>query len=192
MPATIVLHPSTPPGRYEFELAIAGRRVGADAHVEEVVDLRLAPSQITILADGATTYTRTFVVENTGNVALPSGESCEAPLFDSVDIEAAIIAGINSSDGSTAETMVRSALRNIGALLAGTLVTRRGSTIVQPGDKVTVDLTFELPAKLQPLRHYFASLQLYNATLFVDIYTTNKYGRGAARPRKAKAKEATP
>jgi hypothetical protein len=36
---------------------------------------------------------------------------------------------------------------------------------------------FELPEDIKPSRHYQAELELYNATLTVDIYTTEKAGK---------------
>jgi hypothetical protein len=56
----------------------------------------------------------------------------------------------------------------------GTLVITRSPVTLHPGDKITVDVDFELPGGLKPLRHYYANLQLYNAILGVDIYTTAK------------------
>ena len=185
IPGTLSLDPTTPPGDYQFELTIGSKTMAADAHVEEVVDLRMTPSRITILAGSETTYTRTFVAENAGNVDLPTGAQCEAPIYDSFDIPSAIVSGIKESDKSTVEAMVKNILLNIGDLQAGTLITRRDAITLHPGQKLSVDVSFDLPAELKPLRHYHANLQLYNATLSVDIYTTANYGRSSTR-RKAK------
>ncbi|MBS0431108.1 MAG: hypothetical protein JSS21_01695 [Proteobacteria bacterium] len=177
VPGMIVLDSSTPPGNHQFEISVGGTTMAAEAHVEEVVDLRMAPSQITILAGSATDFTRTFIAENAGNVDLPTGAQCETPILDSNDIVSAMVSGINDSDKSTVEAMVKGILLHWGDLHAGTLVTRRDPIVLHPGQKLAVDVHFHLPATLKPLRHYWANLQLYNATLSVDIYTTANYGR---------------
>jgi hypothetical protein len=186
VPAMISLDPSTPPGDYQFDLTVGKQTVAVDAHVEEVVDLRITPSHITILAGRDTTYTRTLVADNAGNVDLPTGAECKAPVFDSHDITAAVVSGINDSDKSTVETMVKEILLHIGDLQAGTLIVRRDPIVVHPGQPVTADVSFHLPAELKPQRHYSANLQLYNATISVDIYTTADYGRKSTTRRKPK------
>lgn len=178
---TIMLDSSTPPGNHAFEITIGGTTVAAEAHVEEVVDLRMNPRRVTILAGSATEVSRTFVVENAGNVDLPTGAQCETPIVDSNDLVSALVAGINDSDKSTVEAMVKSILLHWGELQVGTLITRRDPIILHPGQKLSVDVRFVLPDTLKPLRHYWANLQLYNATLSVDIYTTANYGRNPKR-----------
>jgi hypothetical protein len=188
IPGTIVLDARTPPGSYEFELTVGEKTLAAEAHVEEVVDLRMDPAQITILAGADTSYTRTFIAENAGNVDLPTGAQCDAPIFDSFDLASALVAGINDSDKASIESMVKGILLHWGDLQAGTLITRRDPIVLHPGQRLSVDVTFDLPPGLKPLRHYHANLQLYNATLSVDIYTTANYGTRTAR---RKAKEST-
>jgi hypothetical protein len=190
VPGTIVLDSRTPPGKYEFELTVGSRTLAADAHVEEVVDLRMDPAQITILAGGETSYTRTFIAENAGNVDLPTGAQCEAPIFDSFDLGAALVAGVNDSDKASVESMVKSILLHWADLQAGTLITKRDPIVLHPGQKISVDVQFDLPAELKPLRHYHSNLQLYNATLSVDIYTTANFGTRTAQSRR-RAKEST-
>jgi hypothetical protein len=70
--------------------------------------------------------------------------------------------------------MVKGFLNEWADLQAGTLVIHRSAVTLHPGDKMTVDVDFEMPDGLKPLRHYYANLQLYNALLGVDIYTTAK------------------
>lgn len=181
VPATIVLDAQTPPGSYDLEFMVGGTTLPATAFVSEVVDLRLDPRQITILAGAATSYTRTLVVENAGNVPLPTGSQCEAPLFDSFDLVSSLLVGLHKGDRKSAESMARAFLNEWAELQAGTLVTKRKAMILAPGQKLSVDIEFQLPPDLKPLRHYRANLQLYNATLSVDIYTTAK--AGSANPQ---------
>jgi hypothetical protein len=179
VPATLVLDAQTPPGSYDLELTVGSRTLPATAHVSEVVDLRLDPTQITILAGSATSYTRTLVVENAGNVALPTGAQCEAPIFDSFDLVSTFLTGLSKGDRQSAESMTTAFLNEWASLSAGTLVSKRKPMILAPGQKLSADVEFQLPANLKPLRHYRASLQLYNATLSLDIYTTAKAGSEA-------------
>jgi len=176
VPATLVLDPQTPPGSYDLELTVGARTLAATAYVSEVVDLRLDPVQITILAGSATSYTRTLVVENAGNVSLPTGAQCDAPIFDSFDLVSTFLIGLNKGDRQSAESMAKAFLNEWADLKAGTLVSKRKAMVLAPGQKLAVDVEFQLPADLKPLRHYHANLQLYNATLSVDIYTTAKAG----------------
>lgn len=179
VPATISLDPQTQPGSYDFELTVGSRTMRATAHVSEVVDLRMDPRQITILAGSTRRYTRTLNVENAGNVILPTGAQCEAPIFDSFDLISSLLIGLHNGDRSSAESMTRAFLNEWANLQAGTLITRRPALNLRPGQKLSVDVEFELPAELKPLRHYRANLQLYNATLSIDIYTTANFGSGA-------------
>jgi len=174
--ATMVLDAQTPPGKYDFELTVGPRTMPATAYVSDVVDLRLDPDQMTILAGSDTSYTRTLVVENAGNVALPTGAQCEAPIFDSFDLVSSFLIGLNKGDRKSAQSMTLAFLNEWADLKAGTLITKRKPMILGPGQKLSVDIEFHLPADLKPLRHYVANLQLYNATLSVDIYTTAKAG----------------
>jgi hypothetical protein len=172
---TMVVDPLTRPGSYEFELTLGDQTVPAIANVEDMVDLSLQPGQITLLANGPGPYTRTFVAENKGNVDLPTGAQCEAPIFDSYDIQTAMLVGLREADKSSIETMVKEVLLRWSELDAGLLITKRDPIIMGPGQKKSVDLRFHLPHDLKPLRHYHANLQLYNANLFVNIYTTANY-----------------
>ena len=180
VPAMIVLNSQTQPGRYDFEVTVGGRTLPATAYVSEVVDLRIDPNQITILAGSDTSYTRRFIVENAGNVPLPTGAECEAPIFDSFDLVSSLVIGLHKGDRTSAESMVKAFLNEWADLQAGTLVTRRKPIVLLPAQKIVGDIEFQLPPNLKPLRHYRASLQLYNAILSVDIYTSSNYG---SRPK---------
>jgi len=175
---TISINPQTPPGTYDFTLTIGGRTVPAKAHVTEVVDLRVDPVTVTILAGAATSYTRTFIVENAGNVSLPGGTECEAPLFSTMDLASALVVGLHKSDRKSAETMTRAFLNEWADLQAGTVVMKRKAITLKPGQKIPVDIEFVLPADLPPLQHYRAGLFLYNSAVTLDVYTTAKSGSG--------------
>lgn len=188
VPATIALDAQTPPGSYDLELTVGNRTLPATAHVTEVVDLRIDPEQITILAGADRSYTRKLVVENAGNVPLPTGPQCEAPLFDSFDLVSTFLVGLNKGDRKSAESMAKAFLNEWADLKAGTLISKRKAMVLTPGQKIAVDVVFELKGDLKPLHHYQANLQLYNATVAVDIYTTAKMGSEDAtgkKPRRA-------
>lgn len=189
VPAVIALDPRTPPGSYEIEVSLGEKSLPATVHVTEVVNLQMEPTEITILAGSASSYTRKFIAQNLGNTDLPTGARCEAPLFDSFDLVSSMLIGLHKADKSCASEMVRGFLSEWAELQGGTLVVNREPMILRPGQKVAVDVEFQLPPTLKPFRHYRASLQLYNATLAVDIYTTAKVG-SSAKPKGPKAKEA--
>ncbi len=176
VPGVIALDPRTPPGNYEIEVTLGARSLPATVHVTEVVDLHVEPAKVTILAGSAQSYTRKFITENKGNTDLPLGARCEAPVFDSFDLVSSLLIGLNKADQSSASEMVKGFLNEWADLQAGTLVISREPMILRPGQKVMVDAVFQLPPDLKPFRHYHSTLQLYNATLSVDIYTTAKAG----------------
>jgi hypothetical protein len=176
IPAMLALDPQTPPGSYDLELTVGTSTLAATAYVTEVVDLRLDPVRITILAGSETSYTRTLIVENAGNVSLPTGARCDAPLFESFDLVSSFLTGLSKGDRKSAESMAKAFLNEWANLQAGTLITKRKAIVLAPGQKLSLDVEFQLPDSLKPLRHYHANLQLYNAILSVDIYTTAKAG----------------
>jgi len=189
VPATLHLDPQTPPGSYDLKLTVGSRTLLATAHVSEVVDLRIDPTQITILAGSETSYIRTLTAHNAGNVALPTGAQCDAPIFESFDLSSSFLIGLRKGDRKSAESMARAFLSEWADLTAGKLVTRRKAMTIRPGQELAVDVEFNLPPDLKPLRHYIANLQLYNALLVVDIYTTAKAGTSTKAPRKKEASE---
>jgi hypothetical protein len=185
VPASFALDPQTAPGSYDFELTVGSRTLPATADVDEIVDLRINPAKITILAGAATSYTRTINAENHGNVPLPTGAQCDAPLFDSYDLVSSMLMGLHKGDPTSAESLAKAFLSEWAQLQVGTLITKRKAITISPGQKVAVDTEFVLPANLKPLRHYHANLQLYNAWLSVEIYTSANYGteRGSGKSK---------
>lgn len=175
VPGMISLDATTRPGKYDFEIRVAGKSVPATAQVAEVVDFRITPGNVTILAGSISKVTRQFVIENAGNVDLPTGSKCEATIFDSFDLITGLLTGLHKADKTSVETMVKGFLDEWANLEVGTLTINRMPVTVHPGQKLTVDVDFQLPTGLKPLRHYYANLQLYNATLGVDIYTTANF-----------------
>jgi hypothetical protein len=170
----IALHSSTAPGSYDIEVQIGSKTVPATAYVNEVVDLESQPASLTILAGSDSSYTRKVTVHNAGNVPLLSGSRCETPIFDSFDVQTAGLIGLGKADRKSSETMLKGALEEIADLHAGMLVITREAIVLRPGETRVVDLEFQLPPELKPLRHYHATLQLYNALLGIDIYTSAK------------------
>jgi hypothetical protein len=103
---------------------------------------------------------------------LPTGDRCEAPLFDSFDLTETMLIGLRKSDKKSAESMVKGFLQEWSELAAGMLVVTREPMILNPGDKVVSEAEFHLPPDLKPLRHYRSRVEIYNAVLSVDVYTT--------------------
>jgi hypothetical protein len=182
----MMLDRRTPPGSYDIKITVGSRTLPATVYVTEVVDLRMQPRQIAIVAGSPGSYTRKFIFENSGNVDLPLGAQCEAPLFESFDLVGSMLIGLHKADKASAESMVKGFLREWSELQAGTLVINREPKILRPGQKAAIDVEFHLPPELKPLRYYHTNLRLYNAPLSVDIYTTAKVG--SAHKRKSESK----
>ena len=172
----IMLDRQTRPGNYDIKITVGSRTLPATVYVTEVVDLRMQPRQITILAGSPSSYTRRFIFENQGNIDLPIGAKCEVPLFEPLDLASSMLIGLRKADKASAESMVKGFLREWSDLQAGTLVINREPKILRPGEKAIIDVEFQLPPELKPIRHYHANLRLYNANLKLDIYTTAKVG----------------
>ena len=170
--STIQLDPQTAPGTYNFSMNISGTSVAATAHVTEVVDFRMEPTEVTILAGADSSFERTFVIENAGNVPLPLGERCEAPLLDSIDLRTSMLQGLHDAGDAELKEKVNSWMKEWGTRMPGMLVILRDPITLSPGNKITAKATFQLPDNLEPFRCYKADLQLYNALLTVTIYTT--------------------
>jgi hypothetical protein len=179
----IMLDRQTRPGHYDIEITVGSRTLPVTVYVTEVVDLRMQPRQITILAGSPSSYKRKFIFENEGNIDLPIGAQCEVPLFEPLDLTSSMLIGLHKADKASAESMVKGFLREWSGLQAGTLVINREPKILRPGEKAVIEVEFQLPPELKPIRHYHTNLRLYNANLKLDIYTTAKVG--SARKRKS-------
>ena len=174
--ASISLDPRTAPGSYDFELTVGSKTLPATAHVCEVVDLEIDPTALTILAGPGTSYTRAIVLGNAGNVPLPTGAQCEVPVFEPYDLATTMVLGLHNSDQKSLESLAKGWLSAWADLQCGTLIAKRKPTTIAPGEKISMEVEFVLPAELKPLRHYRSALQLYNASLSVDIYTSAGFG----------------
>lgn len=173
----------TTPGVYEMEVEIGDKTLPVQAHVTEHVDFRMEPSAITLLVGTNRVIEREFVAENAGNVPLPLGERCETPLLDSIDFITALQEGLRKTVGEELKPRVEKIMDEIGRVQAGSLVVERERVTLRPGEQRRMTARFVLPEDIKPSRHYRAVLELYNAVLNVDIYTTDKAGgqRSAAR-----------
>ena len=174
---TLTVPGETAPGVYEMEMEIGDRSVAVQAHVTEHVDFRMEPSAITLLVGANRVIERQFVAENAGNVPLPLGDRCETPLLDSIDFITALREGLRRTVGVELKPRLEKIMDEIGRVQVGSLVVERERVILRPGERRQMTARFELPEDIKPSRHYRAELELYNATLSVDIYTTEKAGR---------------
>lgn len=166
----------TAPGVYEMEVEVGDRILPVQAHVTEHVDFRMEPSAVTLLVGSNLAIEREFVAENAGNVPLPLGERCETPLLDSIDFFTALREGLRRTVGEELKPRVEKILDEIGRVQVGSLVVERERVTLRPGERRQMTARFVLPEDIKPSRHYRAVLELYNATLTVDIYTTEKAG----------------
>lgn len=181
--STIQLDPQTAPGTYSFSVDVSGTSVPVTAHVTEVVDFRIEPSTVTLLAGSESSFERTFVIENAGNVPLPLGERCEAPLTDSIDLKTSMLHGLSNAGDAEVKEKVNAWLKDWGERMPGMLVVLRDPIVLSPGNKMTATATFQLPDTLQPFRCYTANLQLYNAFLTITVYTTRNVNASSKKKR---------
>jgi hypothetical protein len=172
----LALSGQTAPGVYQMEAKIGDRCVPVQAHVTEHVDFRIEPSAVTLLVGADRVIEREFVVENAGNVPLLLGDRCETPLLNSIDFMTAFREGLRNTVGVEMKSRLEKLLDEIGRVQVGPLVVERERVTLRPGEKRHGTARFELPEDIKPSRHYRAVLELYNATLLVDIYTTEKAG----------------
>lgn len=186
IPGRIMLDRRTRPGSYEIEVTVGQKTLPATVHVAEVVDLRIDPSEVTIVAGAPNSYTRTITVESRSNVDLALGARCETPVFESADLVGSMLIGLHKADKDTAESMLKGLLHEWSEIYAGMLVIKREPMILRPGNKVALDIEFELPPELKPQRFYRTNAQLYNASLSINIYTTTKAGSGRDRKQEPK------
>ena len=181
--ATLVLDPQTSPGSYDFEFVLADRKVAATAHVSAVVDLRVDPAEITILAGSSAPETRTIVLENAGNVPLALGSESETSLFDSSNLITTFLSGLHKAERESAEKMTEAFLNEWAELKAGTLVVRHEAITLAPGERKEIELECKIPTELKALHRYRARLPLYNASLSLNIYMTAKSGPGTGKTK---------
>lgn len=187
VPASFSLDPQTPPGTYDLEVTVGRRSLRAAAHVSEVVDLRIEPAEITIVAGSGTAYSKTVMIENAGNVPLPLGAQSDAPIFEPDDLVTALLNGLSKGDRKSAESMAKAFLNEWAELKAGTLVAKRSALVIAPGQKLAMDIEFEIPSDLKALRHYRCDLPFYNAALTVEIYVKAKAGSSSKSTKKQEA-----
>jgi hypothetical protein len=173
--AKLPIDPLTPPGSYDFQITLGQRTLPAVAYIPEVVDLDIFPGEITIIASPKTSsYTRSVVFENRGNVPLLTGSQCDVPIIDNDSLANAVLEGLNKGDPESTDSMVKAALVELAHLKVGTLIIRRKAMTLLPGQKGVAELQFELPGNLKPQHHYSTFVSLYNGSLRLEIYTTSK------------------
>ncbi|HEV3409805.1 MAG TPA: hypothetical protein VG095_05900 [Chthoniobacterales bacterium] len=180
VPLELSLGADTAPGVYDLEMDVGGRSVAVRAHVTPHVDLRIEPAAITLLVGADRVVEHEFVAQNAGNVPLALGARCEAPLSDSVDFMTAFREGIRKTVGVELKPRFEQIFDEVGRMQVGSLLVHRERTTLKPGECRQMSARFEVPEDIKPGRHYRASLELYNATLRVDIYTTEKVSRRRA------------
>jgi hypothetical protein len=172
VPAFLEIEPNTPPGIYQAEIEIDGQRQPVEAHVSEALDFGIQPDGVTILADNQLSFEREFEVENLGNIPLSTSKRLEATLITSVGVLESFQAGLKQAIEQDLKEKLKSMLNEYANQQVGTLVVTQEQFTLKPGEKRRTKAIFTLPSDLEPFRHYQAVLELYNASLTVDVYTT--------------------
>jgi len=189
------LDPSTPPGRYEGRIVVAGVTRALQIDIVETVALALHPAPLVIdLAAGRSQRTA-ISVENRGNVALtvdlggnyPLGE--ELPLRGGADIPAERAEGVEKLLALLHPAAPRALpLREVGTI---SLAMPNGPARIEPGAAATVPLDLTLADGLAPTARYRAFIPLYDQDLAIILVTAAKSTSPAPKAR-AQAKGVKP
>lgn len=185
------LDATTPPGRYEGGVELAGVARPIVIDVVETVDVAVRPAPVVIDLAFGLTQRATVAVENRGNVAVtidlagdyPLGE--ETPIFperierdggDALERLAGLFA-------RTMRTRVRRALDEAGTI---TIAMPTGTARVDPGATQTIAVEVTLPAGLSPTGRYRAFIPIYTADLELVAVTATKQAPPQPRSRARK------
>jgi hypothetical protein len=177
VPAILEIDPNTPPGVYDAEIEIDGVRHRIEARVSEDVDLQVEPTYVAVVVENEREFEREFDVTNHGNVPLRLGGRCEVQLVNSFGFADALLLGLKKAENCELQEKLEAMLNEVAALQAGLLVITRESITLQPKEQRRVKVKFKLPNDIESFRHYRAALELYNATVFVSIYTSSTSDR---------------
>jgi hypothetical protein len=171
VPVTLPLDPCTAPGSYTAHIRVGDHIQSVVIHVTEHVDLHVEPDGVAINTDGERKFTREFVVENAGNVALPLGDKCFAPLLDSLGLSGVIHKGLKGACDRKFEETMHSLLCAWSNQQVGLVSLSRDNVTLKPGEKRVMKGAFELPDDIQSYRHFVADFELFNAAIHLDVYT---------------------
>jgi len=173
------IDPSTPPGTYQATVQIGGQSQPVQIRISESMELEIEPDMVTVSAQDQKRFEREFVVTNVGNVPISVGEKWVAALQAPEGMESQVVQSLKAlckkkqDEGppSGEEGSVQEMLCLVASRQPGPVALTWENLTLAPGETRVMKGVIELPDGLQPHRHYFAELELFSASLLVDIYT---------------------
>lgn len=171
------IDPTTPPGTYEASLKIGGRTQAVQIRVNEHIELRVLPDTLTLYTDGERRFEREFVVSNVGNVAVPVGDKCVAPLRSPQGLGQQLQWGLKDvckkaeDESPDSAQLLKQVLCALAAQQAGLVTMRRENVTLEPGETRVIKGVIELPADMQLFQHYVTDVEMFSARVRLHVYT---------------------
>jgi hypothetical protein len=173
------LDPSTPPGEYQAEVEMAGKKQVVTLHVTERIDLRVLPNQLVIENHPGQKNVKRVLVNNRGNIPLNIGEIGAVFLDDDLlycrtlrAAAAAVGDELQTLDHYLAQILLsaKNVAERSGILRIHNLA---GEVTVQPGETEALDLEVRVPPGLDRRGRYRGVVAIYTADLSFVIVPTS-------------------
>jgi hypothetical protein len=185
------LDATTPPGRYEGGVEIAGVERPIVIDVVETIDVAIRPAPVVIDLAIGPQHMITVAIENRGNVPLTIDLAGDYPLGEEIAIfperiereEGDALQRLADLFARTIGTRAQRAMREGGTI---TLSMPDGAVRIDPGATKTVTVGVTLPEGLSPGGRYRAFIPVYTADLELVAVTATKQPPQEQRPRTRK------
>jgi hypothetical protein len=179
------IDPTTPPGTYEGTVQVGEQIQAAQIDIDEYFELDVEPDTVTLHIDKTLKFERDFVFTNLGNVAITLGNKFTVPLKTGGGLEYLLQMGLrevctgkkhkqydplHDRKGSR-KPELSELLCSIADLTAAPARISWENVNLESGETRVVKGSIELPGNMQPNHRYVAELELYSASIILDIYT---------------------
>ncbi len=184
----LALDPRTPPGTYNFQMPIGGRDRSVRVVVQENLAIKINPAKVhlTGVAPGMT-HVREIQLSNVGNLPfmVPSIRHNTMLDMDLFCRNFALATRKKAKEGF--EAWADALIEGIGEDLADwvEIQIRESGQVVQPGQTISLHVTFTLPKDIDPGRSYEGNIRIHDRSLSYYIFAAPSADKPAA-PEKAK------
>ena len=171
IPVRLKLHSTTPPGEYRQTLSIGSSRKELIIKVNELKQIKIQPSQLSLEGEPNARITKTLLMSNLGNIDLSINRLGAVILED----ESAFCRSLQTSLRSKAQEGYQPFLDALVAELAEARVDMLRVRVadremaIPAGETSEVTLEFQLPGDLKPGRNYLGSLTVHNKTIGIQV-----------------------
>jgi hypothetical protein len=174
------IDPSTPSGTYEATVQIGEQTYPVQIRVGENVELDVQPDSLILDIKDQRSFERELAFTNIGNVAIPLGEKWIAALQTQQGIETQMVESLKElcehkkegeDDPSKSEGSLMKMLCALSKRQPGPVILFLEDVTLEPGETRLIKATLRLPDDMQPHRHYFAEIDLFSASILLDVYT---------------------